>query len=778
MIQKSHEAADVKHAAAGRWVEILCHLGGVDESSLDGRHHPCPKCGGTDRFRMIDADAGACFCNKCFNQENGDGFAALQWLNGWSFPEAISAVAEHLGTAAPANGKPAAVDLIDQVCRSKRMPRDAFEKFGVKVVDGRFGKVVRVDVYNEKGVVHAHFDLTPKDKGFFKAGKGSAGLFLPARAPKPDETWCLVEGCKDSAALVGVGFNACGLPTSRLAKKFQPLFRDVHVVIVPDRDKAGEDGANMTAALLHGMAATVKIATLPTGYRESKGDDVRDVLASQGEEVVRRIIEEAPEWKPPQSNESASGSRISNMKEVVNEEDETVSVPAHINEILDATANATGNWPRRMNDALFVDDEHGVNFLTKCEALFGYFQRQKGGVDWRNGATAVGKAELFHELRRTATQYKAVENLPHFPPMAGHYYSCKTVQPGDGKMLDALVDRFNPTTDIDRDLILAMFVTPFLGTAGGTRPAWVITSDDGRGSGKTKLAEMVSLVAGGALQVSHGEDITKLKERLLTPSSLTKRVVVLDNIKSLKFSWDDLEGLITAPIISGRQLYHGDFERPNMLVWLLTLNGASLSTDMAQRVITVQISRPTRSGDWEEKTRAFIADNHAAILADIAAFFQRERFPLAKFTRWATWEREVIERLPEPGDAQAAYMERQAAADVEEEESAIIADYFRERLEDLGYDADTDRIHIPTTIATDWFRTATGDRSKTTTAVSRTLNQMQKEGRLTKIMANPSRHLSRGFLWIGDESGDSDCLSDLDTRIQYGCGTRGTLGTL
>ena len=61
------DVAELKHEAAGRWPEILAALGGVPRDILDGQHHPCPKCGGTDRFRLVDRDAGALYCNQCFS---------------------------------------------------------------------------------------------------------------------------------------------------------------------------------------------------------------------------------------------------------------------------------------------------------------------------------------------------------------------------------------------------------------------------------------------------------------------------------------------------------------------------------------------------------------------------------------------------------------------------------------------------------------------------------------------------------------------------------------
>ena len=56
----------VKEAARVRWPEILSALGAIPRDSLDGKHHPCPRpgCGGKDRFRMIDEQAGAVLCSQ------------------------------------------------------------------------------------------------------------------------------------------------------------------------------------------------------------------------------------------------------------------------------------------------------------------------------------------------------------------------------------------------------------------------------------------------------------------------------------------------------------------------------------------------------------------------------------------------------------------------------------------------------------------------------------------------------------------------------------------
>src|SRR5205823_14432796 len=97
--------------------------------------------------------------------------------------------------------------------------------------------------------------------------------------------------------------------------------------------------------------------------------------------------------------------------------------------------------------------------------------------------------------------------------------------------------------------------------------------------------------------------------RLLSPDTLTKRVALHDNVKTLRFSWSDLEALVTGPQINGYQLYVGDASRPNTLIWFITMNGASMSKDMAQRCVPIKLARPKYSGQWEEETIRFIDEN-------------------------------------------------------------------------------------------------------------------------------------------------------------------------
>ncbi|MBN2700944.1 MAG: toprim domain-containing protein [Methylothermaceae bacterium] len=97
------ESEDVRRQARGRWRHILGQLAPELEKALKrpGKHVPCPIHGGTDGFRLFRdvADTGGGICNSCGARP--DGFALLQWLKGWSFPETLEAVAGVAGHANP-----------------------------------------------------------------------------------------------------------------------------------------------------------------------------------------------------------------------------------------------------------------------------------------------------------------------------------------------------------------------------------------------------------------------------------------------------------------------------------------------------------------------------------------------------------------------------------------------------------------------------------------------------------------------------------------------------
>ncbi|MFO0433085.1 MAG: toprim domain-containing protein [bacterium] len=82
---------NAKDLAPGRWPGIL-RSAGLSESSLSGRHGPCPVCGGKDRFRFADKGRGQFFCQPC---GHGDGWKLLQGVLGCDFRGAADFVLHH-----------------------------------------------------------------------------------------------------------------------------------------------------------------------------------------------------------------------------------------------------------------------------------------------------------------------------------------------------------------------------------------------------------------------------------------------------------------------------------------------------------------------------------------------------------------------------------------------------------------------------------------------------------------------------------------------------------
>ncbi len=450
-----------------------------------------------------------------------------------------------------------------------------------------------------------------------------------------------------------------------------------------------------------------------------------------------------------EDNQTDDGAaNLSNFIVEFDEEGKPQKLPRPLGEIIADWRSATGDWPRRVDAALFVQDASGgVNWLGNAAALFGWASASEGVIEWGKGTGFTTKEEFFAESTRTATPYEAIETLPHFPAFVKHFYTSASPSPGSGDTLRALLDRFAYSTPIDRDLHLAGIATVFWGGAGGCRPAFVVTSDSGRGAGKTKLVEMTAHVAGGSLEFSAKDDIAEIKSRLLSTEGMSRRIASLDNIKSLRFSWAEFEGLITAAYISGKRMYVGEGRRPNLVTWFLTLNGASLSTDVAQRCVIIKLDRPDRSGGWEEDTRRFIVENRDALLSDVAAFFASPAYPPRTFSRWASWEKDVLSRLPDPAEAQRVILERQAEADTEKDDHEHVEDYFAERLKELGYDVACGRIFIPSEICCRWFNWATNE-SHRTAAVTNILKQAATEGVLKRIKTC-GRHYGRGFIFVG-----------------------------
>lgn len=615
-------------------------------------------------------------------------------------------------------------------------------------------------------------------------------------------------------------------PTAAIAE----LFDGQRVFVLHDADRAGEEGAaRHWLPGLAPHAAELRHVRLPYEVVPDHGKDLRDWLNDGGTYDALLAMAEAapiyllpPEKKSPEKKKRAAQGTHAQAETEEDEKattDDTDSTdeggeggatsaetqpaepeqaaaaaddgpeplsnstcrydddgrehvkPLPMTAVLAAVYERTGNWPRRVGPAIFAHDENRpdspIDWLDSAPSAFGWLSSKCGLLEWRRGPGCVTKEETFWELKRTAAEYEAVEELPHFPPIAKHYYACSMPEPGDGAALGKLVQFFSPDSDADYNLILAMFATAFWGGRGGARPCFVITASEGRGIGKTKLSDVLSQLVGGHVEISQSDEAAIIRQRLLSPEGLNKRLARLDNVKSLRFSWADLESIITTPKISGKRMYVGEGSRPNTLTWVITLNGVALSTDMAQRSIVIKLRKPDRRRHWEQEVTQHVEEHRTAIVADIRHFLELPSKPIEKHTRWAAWEGDVLAKLPDAEALLQVIGDRSTAADADADEALTIEEFFCEQLDALEYRPEVDQVLIPSNVAANWYGQATHEKRPISHAC-RILHQAAGEGKFTRLSSYRSKAF-RGFCWNREpEPGDN--------RDNYGFGDPRTKG--
>ena len=265
----------------------------------------CVACQSSDAFRLHQDD-GVAQCYSCGGKWSP--FQLAEKVLGHR--EQAKALLVEMGIFKPqinGNGQAAMApappqDPVQLIAVQKGVSPESLLVFGAKAITPF---TARLPSYGPDGKQCTHFDLSVRGgKGKYCYGK-PAGLFFPhddgnIRLPQSGETWHLVEGPKDAAALHGLGLLACGLNTCQLAAKFARLFMGVDVVLIPDRDSAGEKGAQHSARVLRGVAQSISIAVLPAEFKESDGEDVRDILRRPGGKdlVMQAIADAQPVQKP------------------------------------------------------------------------------------------------------------------------------------------------------------------------------------------------------------------------------------------------------------------------------------------------------------------------------------------------------------------------------------------------------------------------------------------------------------------------------------------------
>ncbi len=623
--------------------------------------------------------------------------------------------------------------------------------------------VVEIKQNHGKAPVESPKKLTPP---IYDGATSGASIHL-FPIPTTGETVAITEGIETALAVhlatqtpTWSAVSASGLAAVELPKQIKT------VEIWADPGKAGQDAAKAAANRLAMEGRSVFVIT-PTEaiHGDSANADKLDWLDVFNKLGAAALTQAKNSAKPIELDLVSLGlpaDQVTNFRTEEYTDDngkpKKELIPLPVNEAIRHARNLTQDWPRKAAGDLFVP---GANFqiqwISSPAALVGYLgSTTSRPVNWTKDTNgACSKPEFHAEWKRTATTYDSVELLPHEPKIANHFYIRETPQPGDGHSLETLLDFYACETVTDRDLLRCFAATLFWGGAGGTRPAFAVTSKHGRGSGKTKCLASFAHLAGGMIDISQNEDISEIKLRILSQEATSKRLVVIDNLKSHRFSWSELEAIITATTISGRRLYVGEGQRPNTMTFAISVNGVSFSADMSQRTIFIELAKPTYETGWFENITTFIDANKISIIADIVAFIRQPSKTLGRSSRWGSWEHGILSKLDDPATAQDLILERQNSADSDTDEIDEIEDFFAKQLQAAGYTPDTDKVHIPSRIAATWLGQATNFVRQSVTSSTRMLTQYINEGKTKCLLINPMKANGRGFIYAGINS-DND----------------------
>ena len=329
--------------------------------------------------------------------------------------------------------------------------------------------------------------------------------------------------------------------------------------------------------------------------------------------------------------------------------------PRRSADILAEVQARTGGWPRVVGGVLFIEGPDHRPRLLETAAAFIAWLDEIAPVDLQRGGPFVTQERFWEFVPRQGPAVR-LDRVPAAQPAVG---GCLLHAPCDARGRfrghQRLLEFFSPATGVDR-CDPGRHPDALLGGEPGARPAFLFTGppddpEQGRGLGKSKLVDLIATeLYGGSIDVQASSDIDAFKTRALSPAAASRRIARLDNVKTHRFSWADYEGVLTAADISGWRLYHGEGCRRNLLTWFITLNGASLSKDIAMRVIPIVLRRPTYRAAWEGEVLAHIRENRWAILAEIGAILDPPPTDLAARTRWACWEQRVLSAGGQPGE--------------------------------------------------------------------------------------------------------------------------------
>ena len=544
--------------------------------------------------------------------------------------------------------------------------------------DGRYTIPVRDETGRIVNVRRYSPDKSPKILNLKGCGSPARLLGIDDLVRHPDEDVVICEGELDCLLLRQHGLLAVTgtAGVGHFPREWAGYFEHRNVAIICDCDDHGLKGANAVARKLADNGVTkVKVVRLPlAGTPDDK--DITDFFVKRGGtvEALRDHIAAAPTYTPGRtvpdiqindrqprdiSVDACSAIHVSNDPPwLFNQAGavfrisvagsypyaELVSEP-----YMRTVLNSVANWVKISKNGTVTNTKPPQELASELLA------RPDDGLPYLDGVVATPVYTASGHLTASAGYDRESRLWVHLGSELRDLRldpapSLEAIAAARNLIVDDLLVDFPFAEPSDRAHAVAAIVLPHIRRMiRGCTPLHLLEATT-PGSGKTLLADLVSMIATG--QSSRATTITKNEDdsRKKITSLLMRGapIVLIDNVKN-ELESAQLACALTAEIWSDRLLGGNRIiELPNLTVWLVTANNPRLSEEMVRRTVRIRIE-PPEERPWERREfkhqhiRQWTRDHRAQLVGAVLTLVQawlisgrpKGQVTIGSFEEWA-----------------------------------------------------------------------------------------------------------------------------------------------
>jgi len=655
-----YDVEEVKRRAFGRWPEIISRLTGVDQEILNGKKHPCPKCGGKDRFNLCREGTGAAYCNQCPDgpKVSTSGIYTVAWLNSEGFRDSIVKIAEYIGIEEDKSSTRKIKALNFLRWNESQVKLWLLKKPGIKIESLALVGAKLADYINKYRVIA--FPVWSKDQSNVTGWiiyRTDGGL-LPTGTSRPRrrERMLLVdytspgvvgylnpnskiayktEGTTDLLALLSMAGDGVSAFTNSSGtmqnpgKEFDwltPKIDGKEIRVLHDCDQPGQRGAEKWENWIsrNCQKSTVKNILLPYSLIDSKGKDIRDWINEGGNITeFERICQ--------QSNEAVKKPSVSLEQGEYEVAEAVIDTLGKLKKPHQIFSRGSSLVQVISNDANDLSDQYLKAALLPASILRERIGQACDLIKGGNISTPpLWLVNAIKERGHWGRKIKILSSIVESPTIRpdgsviqNHGYdqstglffcpnSCfpkvsenPTIEDAKNAANDLLevVQDFPFHEEIDRSGWLAMVLTMIGRTAiKGCCPMFAVSATTA-GSGKTKLADLANIISTGRPipKKSFPKNDAEMGKIITSVAIEAISSMLLDNIDQT-LGGASLDACLTATSWSDRVLGTNTTtgSLPMRTIWVATGNNLKFGSDIARRVIPIKLSAMVENPEERE----------------------------------------------------------------------------------------------------------------------------------------------------------------------------------